>query len=192
MFYLEPGPVPGMSTRLLGPGDQARRAAARAQPRHGRPHQRRVAVSSASTPRTRRLPVDVIQEPLTQDPDPHPDARHQAAQPAARRRPAACQAHRDVKDTREAIARSRPSSARRWRAPARHADGVTARARSTCCATAGCCRRGELVGVRGAGKAFDGLYFVQQRHAHAQARRVQAGVRAGAQRPRLTLPAVPV
>ena len=32
--------------------------------------------------------------------------------------------------------------------------------RWTCCATGGCCKPRRLVGVRGAGMAFDGLYYV--------------------------------
>jgi hypothetical protein len=36
----------------------------------------------------------------------------------------------------------------------------------------------QLVGVRGAGTAFDGLYYVEQRDHTAQARRVQAELHA--------------
>ena len=39
-----------------------------------------------------------------------------------------------------------------------------------------------LVGVRGAGIAYDGLYYVQSVTQHAQARRVQAELHADAQR----------
>ena len=39
--------------------------------------------------------------------------------------------------------------------------GHRRRARSTCCATAACCKPRQLVGVRGAGPAFDGLYYVK-------------------------------
>ncbi len=42
----------------------------------------------------------------------------------------------------------------------------------------------QLVGVRGAGIAFDGLYYVKSVTQHAQARRVQAELRAHAQRAR--------
>ena len=42
-----------------------------------------------------------------------------------------------------------------------------------------------LVGVRGAGLAYDGLYYVQERHAQHQARRVQAELHAVARRPDL-------
>ena len=40
----------------------------------------------------------------------------------------------------------------------------------------------QLVGVRGAGLAFDGLYYVSQVTPHDQARRVQAELQAVAQR----------
>ena len=53
-----------------------------------------------------------------------------------------------------------------------------------------CCNRASLVGVRGAGPAFDGLHYVKQRHPQDQARRVQAKLLAGPQRPALDAPQV--
>ena len=73
VFYLDPGPVPGMSMAYWGPGDPRRRAAAGARTSTlDGAQQRREPRLHASTRRRKELPVVFIQEPTSKAPIPIP------------------------------------------------------------------------------------------------------------------------
>ena len=138
VFYIEPGPAPGTNIAYLGPGDQGRRAAAGAQRRHGRAHQRRVAELHASTTTKGVLPIVFIQNQLTKAPIPIPipdiNPLNRRSARSRRRSPKleAAEGHRQAeRRCRRSCAASptRRSSRRR---------GDRQRQRSTCCATAAC------------------------------------------------------
>ncbi len=155
----------GHEHRLLRAADQDRRAAAGAQHRHGRAHQRRVAV----VPLRDRGDVAADRD--------HPERRSRACRFRSRsptstrcsRRSAAIPPPITnitvLRDTaklsrwrRRSAAASRRRRGRRTPSPA---NGIARRAALRPRAAGA----RQLVGVRGAGLAFDGLYYVEQRHA---------------------------
>ena len=164
VFYIDPGPIPGVSKAYWGPQIKVGIAAAGAERRHGRIHQR-------------REPALLLRSGEEQDPAglhlqlanrrqlPDSDAADHAAESAAGRDSAA--AHEP------ASARSEPFRRRSREAadPAGHHDGPGARgAKCRGGFLRGLARRHalpqvlkarQLVGVRGAGPAFDGLYYVK-------------------------------
>ena len=163
VFYVDPGPVPGHEHRLLGTGDQGRRAAAGAERQHGRAHQRRVAELQLRQPASTTLPIVFIQNQLTQDPDPDPDPDDHSA--AARR---SALIPPPLTQASTVAAATRPSSRRSQAIAARPGRGRRSRPTpSPGTGTLDVLRYGrvlkarQLVGVRGAGPAFDGLYYVK-------------------------------
>ena len=82
VFYIEPGPAPGVNVRVLGARGEGRRAAARAQRQYGCRDQRRLAQLHAG-----RDVEDALHplhpEPFDESADPDSDSRYHAAQPTA-------------------------------------------------------------------------------------------------------------
>ena len=160
VFYIDPGPVPGMSKAYWGPEIQVGAPQPALNVDLDGPHTNvEEPLASRFDKEKKELPVVFIQEPIEQGADPDPDPGHHAAQPAARRRAAAAAEDHVPQRHRE------PEPARRRRCagsrtPASTRTRCSARARSTSRATATCCKSRQLVGVRGAGEAFDGLYYV--------------------------------
>ena len=73
VFYLDPGPVPGVEQGVLGPGDPRRRAAAGAQRRRWTGRTTTSSLSlHASTRSSKELPIVFIQEPASKAPIPIP------------------------------------------------------------------------------------------------------------------------
>ena len=116
-----PDPAPGTNIAYFGPGDQDRRAAAGAQRRHGRAHQRRVAELQLRSDQGRAA-GRLHPEPADAGADPDPDPEPQSAAAAARRAADAAREHHGAEGHREAqpdagdLARPRRgASARRTR-----------------------------------------------------------------------------
>ena len=144
---------------VLGPRDPARRAPAGAEPDARRPaQQRRVAVvhlrQGAQGAPDRLHPGAVLEGA-----DPDPDPRRHPAQPAAGRRAAAAaqitvpQGHREAEPPRARRCRASPT-------PSQHSDSVFGSGSLDVARYGNVLRSRSLVGVRGAGEAFDGLHYV--------------------------------
>ena len=183
-----PGPGARHEHGVLGPGDQGRRAAAGAQRRHGRPHATSKRCRFSFDKETQGAADRLHPGAGQQGADPDPDPGHHAAQPAARRSCRRCRRRsRSSKDTAKlnplaAAMRGLAYAGQHSRRGVRHA------ARSTSL------RYGRVLQVAPArrrarrGRGVRRPLLRAERHARAQARRVQAELHARAQRPALDRP----
>ena len=166
VFYLDPGPVPGIEQGLLGAADQGWPGAAGTERRHGRLHQRGEPAFHASTRRrtdpdrlssTSRKPGSPSRSRSRRSLRSNPPLGAIPPLPTNILRPI-CKPFRDdlskLPDPAGHHDRDGCSRARTPR-PSR------ARAASTSTRYGRVLRPGKLVGVRGSGPAFDGLYYVK-------------------------------
>ena len=159
VFYLEPGPAPGMNIAYWGPEIKV----GVPQPALNIDMDAQTNVESLSfnfNAEAPVLPIVMIQNQRTKVADSDSHSRHHAAQPAAGR------------SCRRSPRRSGRSKTRRSSTPIRAAllglaKAAQIRGRGHGSGTLDVLRYGrllqarELVGVRGAGTAFDGLYYVK-------------------------------
>ena len=159
VFYIDPGPALGHEQGLLGPGDPRRRAAAGARPGARRAAQDGQELGFRFDKEKKELPIVFIQEPLSKAPIPIPIPDITPLNPPLGAGAAAA-AEAQVP---ERHGEHEPARRRRCAASA------TPRSTATRCSPTGSldvARYGHvlksrgLVGVRGAGEAFDGLYYV--------------------------------
>ena len=108
----------------------------------------------------KKIPIVFFQEPFTKAPIGVPDPRCHAAQSAARAGAAAAAQDRQTRRHRPSLGPRGVDSAASPM-PASTATRCSAPAASTSPSTAGCSSSRQLVGVRGAGLPFDGLYYVK-------------------------------
>ena len=181
MFYVEPGPAPGTSMAYWGP-----------EIRVGIPqpalnvdmdaHTNVESLSFSFDPTKGVLPIVFIQNPMTRIADPDPDPEHHSAAAAARR--AAPPIAEAQAAERHGEAEPGAGDRRGMAEAAKSQDSVTANGRLDVAALRARAQ-GAAAGRRARrGLAFDGLYYVKS-VTHAQARRVQAELQPGAQRPDL-------
>ena len=159
VFYLEAGPGPGTSKAYWGP-----------EIRVGEPQPALTTGMDAQTnveqlcfnfdKEKKTMPIVFFQEGVTQGSDRHPDSGHHAAQPAARpRAAAAAEDRRSSHDTGHLTA---PEALMAGLAYAgQHSDSVFGNGRLDVARYGRLLKSRQLVGVRGAGLPFDGLYYVK-------------------------------
>ena len=180
VFYLTPGPLPGMTQAYWGP-----------QVRIGIPQPALNVNMDAWTnveslifryqPQASVLPVVYIQDPITGVPLPVPIPPVTPFNPPLGLAVPVPQKVRQLNDTAK---RSPAEALMLGMAEAvQHADVVTGNGTLDVDRYGQILRARSLVGVRGAGLAFDGMHYVDSVHPQPQARRVQAELRAQAQRP---------
>ena len=153
------GPESGHVEGLLGPRDPRRRAAAGADHRHGRAEQRRAAARSTSTRRSKTDPDRLLPGAADQGADRHSDSGHHAAQPAARPGAAAAAEDRAPRRHRPPVARSALMAGLAY--AGQHSDSVFGNGQLDVARYGRLLKSRQLVGVRGAGLPFDGLYYVK-------------------------------
>ena len=162
VFYIDPGPVPGMNTAYWGPEIRVGMPQPALNTDMDAAHERRVAQLHASTRSDKELPVVFIQEPRDKAPIPipipditplNPPLGADPAAAAEARRP---QRHGQAEPARGGDARAR---LRRHSTPTRSSGTGSL---DVLALRAACCRSRQLVGVRGAGDGFDGLYYVKR------------------------------
>jgi hypothetical protein len=158
VFYIDPGPVPGTNTAYWGPEIKIgvpQPALNLDMDAHTNVESLNFGFNSADT----TLPIVLIQNRLTRIPIPLPIPNLNPLQPALGLIPAPLTNISVLRDT----AKMSPMRAlgRGLAEAARSADAVSARGSLNVVRYGRVLRSRQLVGVRGAGMAYDGLYFVK-------------------------------
>ncbi len=89
VFYIDPGPVPGVSTAYWGPEIRVGAPQPALNADLDGPHDNVTSLTFTFDKERKELPVVFIQEPYSKVADPDPDPRPHPAEPAARGGPAA-------------------------------------------------------------------------------------------------------
>ena len=179
VFYIDPGPVPGTNIAYWGPEIKV----GVPQPALNFDMDAHTNVESLSfnfdTANT-TLPIVFIQNSLTKIPIPIPIPKFNPLQPPLGLIPAPITNVTMLKRHRETLSDGRPLGVAWRRRRAQRCGDRQRNARR--CALRPVLKARQLVGVRGAGLAFDGLYYVKSVTTHHQAGRVQTEFRADQQR----------
>jgi hypothetical protein len=159
-FYLDPGPAPGISTAYWGPEIRVGVPQPALNADLDAPDNNVTALSFTFDKEKTELPVVYIQEPLTKAPIPIPIPDISPMSPPLGLIPPLPPKITFLKET----AKMNPVAAviRGMAYSAQHADAVTGTGTLNVARYGGLLASRRLVGVRGAGAAFDGLHFVKQ------------------------------
>jgi hypothetical protein len=158
VFYIEPGPVPGTNTAYWGP--EIKVGVPQPALNLDMDHSKNVeSLSFNYNGSNTTLPIVFIQNPLTKVPIPIPIPKVNPLQPALGANPAPITNVTLLKDT----AKLSPMAAigRGLAEASRSADAVSGNGSLNVLRYGRLLKARQLVGVRGAGPAFDGLYFVK-------------------------------